>query len=190
MSGSPVYFDGKLAGALAFRIGEFSKEPIAGVTPIEEMLEINALDRRPAAAPMFALRVLPPSILPLACSEPGRKHADRELPAKTQRSAGPELQQLSEAHRNAARVQRFFRRDLAALRGAIRRGGHRSGDGHWLGERSQAAGTDRAGLRGQRRAGSRRYGYCRHLHRDLRRSRSACWPADIHCCSLAKWTCR
>src|SRR5512136_1229076 len=50
MSGSPVYFDGKLAGALAFRIGEFSKEPIAGVTPIEEMLEINALDRRPGRA--------------------------------------------------------------------------------------------------------------------------------------------
>jgi hypothetical protein len=47
MSGSPVYFNGKLAGALAFRIGEFSKEPIAGVTPIEEMLEINALDHRP-----------------------------------------------------------------------------------------------------------------------------------------------
>ena len=48
MSGSPVYFNGKLAGALAFRIGEFSKEPIAGVTPIEEMLEINALDHNPA----------------------------------------------------------------------------------------------------------------------------------------------
>jgi hypothetical protein len=45
MSGSPVYFNGKLAGALAFRIGEFSKEPIAGVTPIEEMLEINELDK-------------------------------------------------------------------------------------------------------------------------------------------------
>jgi len=44
MSGSPVYLDGKLAGALSFRIGEFSKEPIAGVTPIAEMLEINALD--------------------------------------------------------------------------------------------------------------------------------------------------
>ena len=53
MSGSPVYLDGKLAGALAFRIGQFSKEPIAGVTPIEEMLEIGALDRalpRDAAA--------------------------------------------------------------------------------------------------------------------------------------------
>jgi hypothetical protein len=47
MSGSPVYLDGKLAGALAFRIGEFSKEPIAGVTPIGEMLEINALDKSP-----------------------------------------------------------------------------------------------------------------------------------------------
>jgi hypothetical protein len=54
MSGSPVYFDGKLAGALAFRIGEFSKEPIAGVTPIEEMLAINALDRSPAQDPVRA----------------------------------------------------------------------------------------------------------------------------------------
>jgi hypothetical protein len=48
MSGSPVYIDGKLAGALAFRIGQFSKEPIAGVTPIADMLEINALDKSPA----------------------------------------------------------------------------------------------------------------------------------------------
>jgi hypothetical protein len=48
MSGSPVYIDGKLAGALAFRIGSFSKEPIAGVTPIADMLEINALDKSPA----------------------------------------------------------------------------------------------------------------------------------------------
>ena len=51
MSGSPVYFNGKLAGALAFRIGEFSKEPIAGVTPIAEMLEISALDHSPAHGP-------------------------------------------------------------------------------------------------------------------------------------------
>jgi hypothetical protein len=49
MSGSPVYIEGKLAGALAFRIGEFSKEPIAGVTPIREMLEINELDATPPA---------------------------------------------------------------------------------------------------------------------------------------------
>ncbi len=57
MSGSPVYLDGKLAGALAFRIGEFSKEPIAGVTPIAEMLEINAMDHNPMnqAAPVKAV---------------------------------------------------------------------------------------------------------------------------------------
>src|ERR1700692_2930204 len=64
MSGSPVYFEGKLAGALAFRIGEFSKEPIAGVTPIEEMLEINALDHRPAPVRANAPAVLPPANSP------------------------------------------------------------------------------------------------------------------------------
>ena len=41
MSGSPVYIDGKLVGALSYRIGEFSKEPIAGITPIESMLEVR-----------------------------------------------------------------------------------------------------------------------------------------------------
>ncbi len=53
MSGSPVYIDGKLVGALAFRIGSFSKEPIAGVTPIEEMLEINELDKSVPAQSVF-----------------------------------------------------------------------------------------------------------------------------------------
>jgi len=56
MSGSPVYVDGKLLGAIAFRIGQFSREPIAGVTPITEMLEINELDRSlpPDASPATA----------------------------------------------------------------------------------------------------------------------------------------
>jgi hypothetical protein len=43
MSGSPVYIDGRLVGALAFRIGQFSKEPIAGITPIAEMLQVRNL---------------------------------------------------------------------------------------------------------------------------------------------------
>ncbi|MGA9812437.1 MAG: SpoIVB peptidase S55 domain-containing protein [Terriglobales bacterium] len=54
MSGSPVYLNGKLAGALAFRIGEFSKEPIAGVTPIAEMFEISAMDRSPGGSTVNA----------------------------------------------------------------------------------------------------------------------------------------
>ncbi|MHB1795075.1 MAG: SpoIVB peptidase S55 [Acidobacteriaceae bacterium] len=40
MSGSPVYIDGKLVGAIGFRIGQFTKQPIAGITPIAQMLEV------------------------------------------------------------------------------------------------------------------------------------------------------
>lgn len=43
MSGSPVYIDGKLVGALSYRIGTFTKEPIAGITPIAQMLEVRDL---------------------------------------------------------------------------------------------------------------------------------------------------
>ena len=38
MSGSPVYLEGKLAGALSLKLGVFTKEPLAGVTPIEDIL--------------------------------------------------------------------------------------------------------------------------------------------------------
>jgi len=38
MSGSPVYLDGKLAGALSLKLGVFTKEPIGGVTPIQDVL--------------------------------------------------------------------------------------------------------------------------------------------------------
>lgn len=39
MSGSPVYVDGRLVGAIAFSF-PFSKEPIAGITPIKQMIDI------------------------------------------------------------------------------------------------------------------------------------------------------
>ncbi|HMI52840.1 MAG TPA: SpoIVB peptidase S55 domain-containing protein [Candidatus Saccharimonadales bacterium] len=39
MSGSPVYFNGKLAGALSLKLGVFTKEPIAGITPIEDIIK-------------------------------------------------------------------------------------------------------------------------------------------------------
>src|SRR5712672_979307 len=38
MSGSPVYLDGKLAGALSLKLGIFTKDPIAGVTPIADVV--------------------------------------------------------------------------------------------------------------------------------------------------------
>src|SRR5918993_5179215 len=47
MSGSPVYIDGRLVGAVGYSIGAFPKEAIAGITPIEEMKEATAMPRRP-----------------------------------------------------------------------------------------------------------------------------------------------
>jgi hypothetical protein len=62
MSGSPVYIEGKLVGAIALGFA-FSREPIAGITPIESMLApsgpssgrpIARLLPQPAASPSFA----------------------------------------------------------------------------------------------------------------------------------------
>ena len=44
MSGSPVYIDGKIVGAIAFSF-PFGKEPIAGITPIKQMIDL--FDRGP-----------------------------------------------------------------------------------------------------------------------------------------------
>jgi hypothetical protein len=69
MSGSPVYIDGKIVGAIAYRIGSFSKEPIAGVTPIAQMLEINELDS----------------------SVPARDPVSHAKPATTEKTSSPGL---------------------------------------------------------------------------------------------------
>ncbi len=65
MSGSPVYIDGKLIGAVALRLSVFSPDAICGITPIDLMLEINEFDQtRPGgsktpenASPRAALEV-------------------------------------------------------------------------------------------------------------------------------------
>src|SRR5215813_2273805 len=46
MSGSPIYVDGKLVGALAYG-WPFSKDPICGITPIQSMLDIRQAPARP-----------------------------------------------------------------------------------------------------------------------------------------------
>src|SRR5690349_13967621 len=45
MSGSPVYIDGKLVGAIALRLSVFSPDAICGITPIQLMLEVNDFDQ-------------------------------------------------------------------------------------------------------------------------------------------------
>jgi len=57
MSGSPIFIDGKVIGALAFA-WQFAKEPVAGITPIEEMLKISdngpSVGSLPATAPRMS----------------------------------------------------------------------------------------------------------------------------------------
>ena len=60
MSGSPVYIDGRLIGAVSYSMGSFPKDTIAGITPIEEMLH----DDSGPVAPL--VRAATPLALPLA----------------------------------------------------------------------------------------------------------------------------
>src|SRR5579863_518400 len=46
MSGSPVYIDGKLIGAVALAF-PYAKDPIAGIRPIEEMLKVDSAPAQP-----------------------------------------------------------------------------------------------------------------------------------------------
>jgi hypothetical protein len=77
MSGSPVYIDGRLVGALAFRIGQFSKEPICGITPIQQMLGVEGQDRdqgsgsREQVADSAAFSVQRTAFSPAAVNGPG-----------------------------------------------------------------------------------------------------------------------
>src|SRR5688572_22004223 len=57
MSGSPVYIDGRLLGAVSYSLGQFATEPIAGITPIDEMIDAATLTtprRRPPGVPAQA----------------------------------------------------------------------------------------------------------------------------------------
>ena len=70
MSGSPVYIDGKLVGAVALRFSVFSPDAICGITPIELMLEVNDFDksrpndaRTPDSSQQRAAVDLPPGLL-------------------------------------------------------------------------------------------------------------------------------
>jgi hypothetical protein len=56
MSGSPVYVDGKLVGAVAMAF-PFAKDPIAGIRPIEDMLRASNLPAQPSSTPVQGRRV-------------------------------------------------------------------------------------------------------------------------------------
>ncbi|MBI1357535.1 MAG: hypothetical protein GC160_24610 [Acidobacteria bacterium] len=85
MSGSPVYIDGKLAGAVAFSF-PFSTEPLAGIRPIEDMLREDASARvEPARPSLPELLAGDRSILP---GPSGTRTAERMIPIATPVSFG------------------------------------------------------------------------------------------------------
>lgn len=59
MSGSPCYVNNRLIGALSYRFGIFTKEPIAGITPIRDMLSLFEIPERQPASDSSVY--LPPS---------------------------------------------------------------------------------------------------------------------------------
>ena len=76
MSGSPVYIDGRLVGAVALAFN-FAKEPIAGIRPIEEMLEVGERQANRAAPANRA--ALSKQDLPFAPAAAGLESASANL---------------------------------------------------------------------------------------------------------------
>src|SRR5688572_20053919 len=69
MSGSPIFIDGKVIGALAYA-WQFAKEPVAGITPIEEMLKIARIAAPTGASPAGATpRMSAPEFLTAIASD-------------------------------------------------------------------------------------------------------------------------
>ena len=69
MSGSPVFIDGRLVGAVSYSLGAFSREPIAGITPIDEMVDATrSTSRRPVGTRARADLSLPLSSASLAAT--------------------------------------------------------------------------------------------------------------------------
>ncbi len=162
MSGSPVYIDGKLVGAIAYRIGEFSKEPICGITPASNMLEIDALDKSAGdlakAGSDSAKQVASPT------SGPG-------LPNSA--TSAVSVREPAQAHRHASGIQRLQSRYAARLRQGFCLRGRCARDGRRLGQQRQAAGAAASRLGRQRNSGARRHEHRRNLHGHLYRRQSS-----------------
>jgi hypothetical protein len=87
MSGSPVYVDGRLVGAVSYSIGAFSKEPIAGITPIGEMIDATAAPaarRATAHAARMALPITSQSLASAVKDAYSRVAAFADRPADVQ----------------------------------------------------------------------------------------------------------
>lgn len=96
MSGSPVYIDGRLVGAVAYSMGQFAKAPIAGITPIGEMSDATAAGASQAPRTVAAFPLDTPLTAEalrdaFLASMPGRSAVG--VPASTAQSLGIDIGQ-------------------------------------------------------------------------------------------------
>ena len=90
MSGSPVYVDGRLVGAVSYSIGAFPKEPIAGITPIEEMKDATQMGRRASTQQVgLELPVTPESLAAAMTASLGHAGSLRRAPPTCRSLACP-----------------------------------------------------------------------------------------------------
>lgn len=121
MSGSPVYIDGRLVGAVGYRFGAFTEKPIAGITPIERMLTVGASpsSTRPSPATGPARRgassafgAAEPLAVPVMTSGLTERVLDAFQPLLTERGYGPFVPgagtSTGPSADSAAPSQRFF----------------------------------------------------------------------------------
>ena len=101
MSGSPIYLDGRLAGAYAYSLSSFEVEPVAGVTPIAPMLSELARPTPPGfwplagRGPVASAPTMPPAAPPEG-RRPRDSHATGFLGAPGQYDVAAHAAQLAE----------------------------------------------------------------------------------------------
>lgn len=85
MSGSPVYIDGRMLGAVSYQLGQFSKEAIAGITPIGEMTDATALGPATQGTRPVVInwRPTPQDLLAIWSRDLGRSHPFAEDASQT-----------------------------------------------------------------------------------------------------------
>lgn len=122
MSGSPVYVDGKLVGAVGYRFGSFTDKPIAGITPIERMLTVGTTlpvgKPSPASGParsgaMTSWGAAEPLAVPIMTSGMSQRVLEAFRPMLEERGYGPFVPGAGPSGGGASspssqKAQRFF----------------------------------------------------------------------------------
>jgi len=97
MSGSPVYIDGRMLGAVSYQLGQFPKDAIAGITPIAEMMDASALaPLAPGTRPVaMSWPPAPQELFAIWSRDLGRVRAFAADSAQTLLSGDPSLSRLA-----------------------------------------------------------------------------------------------